>query len=157
MRTRSLRELVYFGAGLGLIASVYAAAEVQDASLSKACTFSAFFSCGKILGSGKTTLLGIPDWSVGIAGFILILVVGVMAERYRKDPRVTYALLGVTSLGVALAAYFLYVELAEIGGLCPVCVTAYFFGVLAWLGAVGLARKAYRRAHRAPEPSPAPG
>jgi len=156
MRTRRLRELVYFGGGLGLIASVYAALEVVDASLSKACTFSAYFSCGKIAGSGKTTILGIPDWSLGIAGFILILIIGGLAEQYRRDPRVTYALLGVTSLGVALAAYLLSVELFQIGGLCPVCLTAYFFGVVAWAGAVGLARRAYRRAHRTSKEGPEP-
>ena len=157
MRTRSFRELVYFGGGLGLIASVYAAAEVHDASLSKACSFNGVVSCNLLLESGKTTVLGIPDWSFGVAGFALILVVGALAEWYRRDPRVTYALLAVTSLGVALAAYLLYVEVFEIGGICPVCATAYFFGVVAWCGAVGLARKAYRRAHRTPSGTPEPG
>ena len=42
------------------------------------------------------------------------------------------------------------VELAEIGGLCPVCLTAYACGVAAWIGAIGLARRAYRRSHGAP-------
>jgi uncharacterized membrane protein len=157
MRTPTLRSIVYFGAGLGLIASVYAAAEVHDASLSRACSFNGVVSCNLILESGKTTVLGIPDWSLGIAGFILILAAGALAEWYRRDDRFTYALLAVTSAGVALAAYLLYVEVFEIGGICPVCASAYFFGVVAWAGAVGLARKAYRRSHRsstaAPEPS----
>jgi len=156
MRTRSLRELVYFGGGLGLIASIYAAAEVYDSSLSKACSFNGVVSCNVILESGKTTALGIPDWSFGVAGFVLILVVGALAEWYRRDARVTYVLLAVTSLGVALAAYLLYVEVFEIGGICPVCATAYFFGVVAWAGAVGLARRAYRRAHRTAKETPEP-
>jgi uncharacterized membrane protein len=156
MRTRSFRELVYFGAGLGLITSVYAAAEVYDAALSKACSFNGVVSCNIILESGKTSILGIPDWAFGVGGFVLILVVGGWAEYYRRDPRVTYGLLGVTSLGVALAAYLLYVEVFEIGGICPVCVSSYFFGVLAWVGAVGLARRAYRRSHRDLAETPAP-
>jgi uncharacterized membrane protein len=78
-------------------------------------------------------------------------VVAAIAERRRKDARLSYLLLAVTSAGVALAAYFLYVEVVEIRGICPVCVTAYLFGVLAWVGSAGLARRAYRRDH---PPSP---
>jgi uncharacterized membrane protein len=157
MRTPTLRAIVYFSAGLGLIASVYAAAEVRDASLSRACTFNAFFSCGKILGSGKTTVLGIPDWSLGVAGFVLILVVGALAEWYRRDIRFTYALLALTSLGVGLALYLLYVELFVIQGVCPVCASAYLCGTVAWAGAVGLTQKAIRRRRRTATATPGPG
>jgi uncharacterized membrane protein len=154
MRTRNLRSLVYFGGGFGLIAAIYAAAEVYDAALSKACSFNGVVSCSFILESGKTSVLSIPDWAIGVAGFALILTLGVLAERYRRDPRFTYLLAGVTTVGVALSLYFLYVEVFEIGGICPVCVTAYLFGWVAWAGAVGLARKAYRRDHRAPDEAP---
>ncbi|MCI4372296.1 MAG: vitamin K epoxide reductase family protein [Thermoplasmata archaeon] len=149
MRTRTFRSLVYFGGGFGLIASFYAAAEIVDAELSKACSFNQYFSCATILESGKTTTLGIPDYAWGIVGFVAILVLGVLAEQRRRDARFTYLLLGLTTAGVALSLYLLYIEVVEIGGICPVCVTAYFFGWLAWGGAIGLALRAYRREHRA--------
>jgi uncharacterized membrane protein len=157
MRTRSLRALVYFGGGLGFIASVYAAAEVVDTSLSKACSFNGVVSCNFILDSGKTTTLGVPDYAWGLAGFIAILALGVLAERFRRDARWTYLLLGVTTAGVALALYLLYVEVFEIGGICPVCVSAYLFGGVAWAGAIGLATKARRRSRRAVETAPPVG
>jgi uncharacterized membrane protein len=151
MRTRSFRALVYVGGGLGLIAATFAAGEFFDAQLTKACSVNGFFSCSLIAQSGKTSTLGIPDWIWGIAGFVVILALAVLAERRRKDSRMAYALLAVTTAGVALSLYLLYVELVEIGGLCPVCVTAYLLGGVAWVGSVGLAVRAYRRDHRAPE------
>lgn len=145
MRTRTLRTLVYVGGALGLIASGYAAAEVYVAGLSQACSVNGVVSCNVILDSGKTTTLGIPDYAFGVAGFVAILVLGILAEQRRRDSRWTYLLAGLTTAGVALSLYFLYVEVVEIGGICPVCVAAYLFGGLAWMGAIGLVVKAYRR------------
>jgi uncharacterized membrane protein len=146
MRTRTIRSLIYFAAGLGLIVAIFAAAEFFDTALTAVCSFSAFFSCGAVDGSGKTTTLGIQDWIWGIVGFLAILVVATLAEQNRRDIRWAYALLAVTSAGVALAMYLLYVELVEIGALCPVCVTAYSLGIVAWVGAILLVRKMAVRA-----------
>jgi uncharacterized membrane protein len=156
MRTRSLRSLVYFGGGLGLIVALFAAAEFFDASLTKVCSFGQKFSCGSVDMSGNTTTFGVQDWIWGIAGFVAILAIAVVAERWPKDSRVAYLLLVVTSAGVALAFYLLYVEVVEIGSICPVCVTAYAMGGVAWVGAMGLARKGYRRAHRARDDGTSP-
>jgi uncharacterized membrane protein len=147
MRTRTFRSLVYLGGLLGLIVSVFAGLEFYDAQLTGACTVNAVVSCNLILQSGKTTTLGVQDWIWGVAGFVAILVLVVVAERRRKDPLVAYGLLLLTTAGVGLAFYFLYVELVEIHGICPVCVSAYLFGIIAWVGAVGLAMRAHRRGH----------
>jgi uncharacterized membrane protein len=151
MQERTLRSLVYLAAGLGLIVSLFAAAEFFDASLSAVCSFGGGFSCATVLKSGLTTTLGIQDWIWGVAGFVAILVVGALAEAHRKDLRYAYALLALTTAGVGLSMYFLYVELVRIGALCPVCVTAYGFGILAWVGAILLVRRMHQRA-AAPEP-----
>jgi uncharacterized membrane protein len=151
MRTRNLRSAVYLGGGLGLLAALFAAAEVYDSALTKICSFGSKVSCGAVATSGKTFTLGVPDWAWGVAGFVVILVLAGLAEQRSKDSRIAYLLLAVTTAGVALAVYLLYVEAVEIGAICPVCVSAYLFGFVAWAGAVGLARKAYRRDHREPE------
>ncbi|MGD0257687.1 MAG: vitamin K epoxide reductase family protein [Thermoplasmata archaeon] len=148
MRTRTSRSLVYLGAVLGIIVSGYAGAEFYDASLAKACTVNSVVSCSKILGSGLTTTFGVQDWIWGMAGFVVILALGALAELRPGDAGIAYFLLLVTTAGVAFSVYFGYVEIVEIGGVCPVCVTAYLMGVVAWVGSIGLARRAYRRAHR---------
>ncbi|MGA8664015.1 MAG: vitamin K epoxide reductase family protein [Thermoplasmata archaeon] len=154
MRTSTFRSLVALGGGLGLIISIFAALEFYDAQLSNLCTLNAFFSCALIAHSGKTTTLGIQDYYWGIFGFIAILVLAAWSERRRKDARLAYLLLLLTSAGLGLAAYFLYVELVEINGLCPVCLASYACGIFAWVGSYGIARKAYRRDHATPSSTP---
>jgi uncharacterized membrane protein len=156
MRTRDLRSVVYLGGALGLMAALFAAAEFFSPGLTKICSFGQKVSCGAVANSGKTVTLGIPDWIWGIAGFVVILVLAILAERRPRDARVPYVLLLVTTAGVGLAVYLLYVEVVEIGAICPVCVTAYLFGVVAWAGAIGLARKGYLRARRAATATPEP-
>ena len=148
MRTRSWRSVVYLSAAFGLITSLFAAAEYFDAALRQICSAGSFFSCSLIDESGKTTTLGVPDYLWGILGFVAILAVAGLAEVHARELRYTYGLVALTTAGVALTAYFLYVELAEIHGLCPVCLTAYGFGWLCWVGSLGLLRKLRRRAQK---------
>jgi uncharacterized membrane protein len=159
MRTRSIRSLIYFAAGLGLIAALFATAEYFDAALAVACSPTSSISCAAVAKSGLTTTLGVPDWAWGLAGFVAILVAATLAERHRKDIRYTYALLGLTTAGVGLSMYLLYVELFRIGALCPVCASAYAFGILAWIGAILLTRRMTARLQaraRAPGPDAEP-
>lgn len=145
MKTRTLWTVLYLTAGLGLIASIYAGLETLDTSLRSSCTINSFFSCSAVDASGRTSTLGIPDAAIGIVGFILILAVAALAERHSRDLRYFYALLFFTTGGVAFASYFAYVELAEIHALCPVCTSAYIFGVLTWVGTIALTARVGRK------------
>jgi|SRR5208282_348646 len=141
MRTVTIRSVIYFAAGLGLIVSIFTYFESVEASLQKLCTVNAFVSCAAVDNSGKTTLFTIPDSYIGIGGFVLIFVVAAIAEARRKEIFWPYLLLFVTTCGVGLSFYFGYVELVEINALCPVCLTAYIFGFVAWGGAIALVLK----------------
>jgi uncharacterized membrane protein len=152
MRTRTVRSLIYFAGGVGLILSIFTYLETVEASLQSLCTVTAYVSCGAVANSGKTTLFGIDDSFIGIGGFILILLVAGVAEVHRKQPLWPYLLLLLTTGGAALAFYFGYIELVEIHALCPVCLAAWVVGFVAWGGAIALVRKARLRAQ-----SQAPG
>jgi uncharacterized membrane protein len=161
MRTRDLRSVIYFAAGLGLIVSIFTYVEAVEASLQSLCTVNAFVSCSAVANSGKTTLFGISDSFIGIGGFILIFIVAAVAESRRRELLWPYLLLFVTTGGVALSFYFGYVELVEINALCLVCLTAYIFGFLAWGATIALVRKVrakaqVRAAEAADEPPSAP-
>ena len=145
MRTRTLWSYLYLTTGLGLIVAIYAGLETLDPSLRSSCTISSFFSCSAVDASGRTTTLGIPDAVIGIAGFVLILAAAQIAERHKRDLRFFYVLLFLTTGGVAFASYFAYIELAVIHALCPVCTTAYIFGVLVWVGAIALTLRVRRK------------
>ena len=158
MRLRSIRSLIYLAGGLGLIVALFAAAEFLDPALTSVCSFNSFFTCGAVARSGLTKTLLVPDWAWGVAGFVAILVVAALAEAHRKDLRYAYALLALTTAGVGLALYLLYVELVQIHALCPVCAGAYGFGILSWVGAILLVRRMQQRAaapERVATPEPA--
>lgn len=141
MQTRTVRTVVYLAAGIGMVIAIFAAAELLDTALRTVCSYNAFFSCAAVDASGRTTFLWVPDWAWGVAGFIGILALNAVAERRPDDTLAAYGLLALTSAGVGLALYFLYVELALINALCVVCFAAYLAGFIAWAGAIELARR----------------
>jgi uncharacterized membrane protein len=138
MRTRSLRSLVYLAAGVGLLASLFAAAETVYASLEGACTVNMVVSCSAVAHSGRTTTFGVQDYLWGIAGFVAIFVVAGLAEARPGDDRRALALVVLTAAGTALSLYFLFVEVAQIHALCLVCLTADLGGWAACAGSVAL-------------------
>jgi len=144
METRQLRSAVYLGALLGIVVSLFALAEFLDASLRGICSVNSFFSCATVDNSGRTTTFGIPDYLWGVGGFVVIFVVAALGERRPTDRRLADGLVLITTLGVALSIYFLYVELVLIDALCVVCAAAYLLGVVAWVGAIGIARNSRR-------------
>jgi len=140
MQLRTIRSIIYLGAGLGIITALFAAAETTNASLRAVCSINSFFSCSKVDTSNFTSTLGIPDYLWGIGGFILIFLVAAIAESRPRDRRWEYFLVFVTTAGLAVAAYFLYVELALIGAFCVVCGSSYAMGLVAWGGSLALVR-----------------
>lgn len=149
MQTRTVRTVIYLAAGVGVVISMFAAAELIDTALRQVCQFNGFFSCGAVDASGRTTFLYVPDYAWGIGGFVGILVLNGLAEHRPDDTLSAYGLLALTTAGIGLALYFLYVELALINALCVVCFSAYIAGFIAWAGAIELARRT--RIANAPE------
>ena len=157
MRTRDLRSVIYLAAGLGLIVAIYTYIETVEYSLQKYCTINSYVSCGAVATSGKTTVLGVPDSFIGIGGFVLILALAALAERQKKELLWPYLLLFVTTAGVGFSLYFLYVEVAEINALCPVCLTAWILGWVVWLTTIVLVLRLREKARaREAKKTPSP-
>ena len=138
MRAESVHAalLVVLVAGLGL--AVYAAVETLYPATG-ACNINSYVSCAKVATSSHTTTLGVPDWAIGIAGFLVLLALDVPLYRtWRRD--LLRAVVVVAGLGLVLAAYFAYVELAVIQALCLVCFSTYAADGVAFALAVWLLR-----------------
>jgi len=145
MQLRTVRTIVYLAAGIGVVLSIFSGLETVFSGLTAACSFNGFFSCAAVAHSGYTTFLYLPDWLWGLGGFIVIIGVAAMAERYPFDPRWAYALLALTLLAAGFSLYFLYVELALIGALCVICTSSYVMGFICLAGSIRIAQSTHEK------------
>jgi uncharacterized membrane protein len=141
VRAQTLHIIVLLALVGGLAASTFAYFESVYPPLQSACTVNAFISCAKIDTSGRTTTLGLQDYSIGIAGFLLMLGIDLPLYLTWRAPLLR-SLLVVSGLGVALSVYWAYIELVEIRGICPVCLTSYLTNLIAFAALVTLVWKA---------------
>jgi uncharacterized membrane protein len=128
MRSETLHAILPLVIVAGLAFSLFAAAESVDPALRGFCSVSPFLSCSKVDQSNYTTTLGIPDYAIGIAGFVALFVLDVQAYR-RGRGRWLDALTVVSGLGLVLSGYWGYLELGRIHALCIICFGAYLSNV----------------------------
>src|SRR5580693_6199998 len=65
----------------GLAAASYAAYEVLNPAAAAVCSVNSKVSCSAVAGSGHTTLFGVPDWAIGIAGYVAMFAIALLAYR----------------------------------------------------------------------------
>jgi uncharacterized membrane protein len=136
---RLLHRLLLVCIVVGIGFSSYAAFEVLDKGLQGTCSVNAYISCSAVDTSGHTTLGPVPDWVIGLLGFVVMLALDVPLLR-TYDPRLLYGVLGLSALGLGVAGYLAYIELDIIHALCPVCLGAYLSDLAVLLVAVSLVR-----------------
>jgi uncharacterized membrane protein len=137
MRSETLHAILPLAIVAGLAFSVFAAAESLDPALQGVCSISSFVSCHKIDVSHYTTTLGIPDYDLGIAGFVVLFALDIQVYRLGRG-RWLDALTVVSVIGLGFSVYLAYLELVKIGALCLICFGAYLSNVAtlataAWL------------------------
>jgi uncharacterized membrane protein len=124
MRAESVHAalLLVIVAGLGL--SAFATYETFFPAAASVCSPTPLISCSKVDQSGHTTTLGVPDWLIGLGGFVALLALEIpLYATWRRD--LLTAVVALSGIGLAVAAYLAYVELAVIHALCPVCFSTY--------------------------------
>lgn len=131
MDARTLHALIPIAIVAGLAFSGYAWYESTHPAAQGSCSVNGFVSCAKVDNSAYTTTFGISDYWFGIAGFVALLVIDVPLLRTYKASWL-YALFGLSTIGVVVAIYFAYIELAIIHAICLICTGAYLSNVLVW-------------------------
>jgi uncharacterized membrane protein len=124
MRAESAHAALLVVIVAGLALAGFATYETFVPAAAGICSINQFVSCSAVDKSGHTSTLGVPDWAVGLGGFLVLLGLDVPLYRtWRRD--LLKAVVVVSGLGLVASAYFAYVELAVIGALCPVCFSTY--------------------------------
>lgn len=133
---------------VGLGFSLFAMFESLDTALQSVCSLNVFFSCARVDASPYSHIGPIPDWSIGVGGFAVMMAVEALLQR-TYDHRLLQLLLGLslTALGVTIALAYTELFLITPAVFCPVCLGSYLsnLGVLGCvLGLVWLRRGALR-------------
>jgi vitamin-K-epoxide reductase (warfarin-sensitive) len=115
-----LRYLLALLACAGIIVSVLAL-RVHYGTESAPCSINEKWDCGIVNHSPYAVMYGVPVAALGIAGYLLMLVLSLLRRRA--------LLLAATLVGMAFALYLTHIEASVLGVWCLYCVISQ--GVIA--------------------------
>lgn len=127
-RSRAIGVLI---AGvLGLAAAAALTVEkieiLIDPSYIPSCSLNPVLSCGSVMTTPQASVFGFPNSLLGIIGFTVVLVTGVLAVARVNLPRWYWAGLAIgTALGVVFVHWLIFQSLYRIGALCPYCMVVW--------------------------------
>ncbi len=90
------------------------------------CSINPVLSCGSVMVSHQASVFGFPNPLIGIVGFTLTTVTGVLAVAKVPLPRWYWAGLAIgTLLGAGFVHWLIFESLYRIGALCPYCMVVW--------------------------------
>jgi len=99
------------------------------------CNFSVLVQCGKNLASWQGSIFGFPNPLIGVIGFTVVIVIGVLLAARIQLPK--WIWIGL-NIGVALALAFVIFLISQsifvLGTLCPWCMVVWFVTIPMFFG-----------------------
>ena len=128
--TRLLPWLLIVGGGIGLVAAFVLTIEkialLKDSDYIPTCSINPVLSCGSIMKTEQAEVFGFPNPLLGVAGFAVVVTIGVVLATDAALPRWCWLGLqaGVT-FGVVFVHWLIFQSLYVIGALCPYCMAVW--------------------------------
>jgi uncharacterized membrane protein len=115
---------------IGLVASMALTIEkfkiLLDPHYVPPCNVNPIVSCGSVMTTPQASLLGFPNPLLGIIGFTVVMVTGVLAVAKVALPQWYWIGLTVgTLIGATLVHWLIFQSLYRIGALCPYCMVVW--------------------------------
>ncbi|MGE5694062.1 MAG: vitamin K epoxide reductase family protein [Candidatus Sericytochromatia bacterium] len=115
---------------VGLAAAVTLTIEkielLKDPSYTPTCSINPVLSCGSVMVTPQASVFGFPNPLMGIVGFSVVLVTGVLAVSRVALPRWYWAGLAAgTLLGAVFVHWLIFQSLYRINALCPYCMVVW--------------------------------
>ncbi|WP_197380880.1 vitamin K epoxide reductase family protein [Mycolicibacterium mengxianglii] len=115
---------------IGLVAAATLTIEkielLKDPSYVPSCSLNPVLSCGSVMVTPQAALFGFPNPLIGITGFTVVLVTGVLAVAKVRLPQWYWVGLAIgTALGVVFVHWLIFQSLYRIGALCPYCMVVW--------------------------------
>jgi uncharacterized membrane protein len=121
---------VLIAGALGLTAAITLTVEkielLIDPSYVPSCSINPVLSCGSVMATPQASAFGFPNSLLGIVGFTVVVVTGVLAVAKVSLPRWYWAGLAAgTLLGVVFIHWLIGQSRYRIGALCPYCMVVW--------------------------------
>jgi len=97
-----------------------------DPSYVPSCSLNPVLSCGSVMVTPQAALFGFPNPLLGIAGFSVVVVTGVLAVAKVRLPQWYWSGLAAgTLLATVFVHWLIFQSLYRIGALCPYCMVVW--------------------------------
>ena len=115
---------------IGLVASMTLTVEkielLRNPSYVPSCNFNPIVSCGSVMVTPQASVLGFPNPLLGLVGFTVVLVTGVLAVAKVSLPQwYWYGLTAGVLAGAVFVHWLIFQSLYRIGALCPYCMVVW--------------------------------
>ena len=115
---------------LGLTAAITLTIEkielLIDSNYVPSCSINPVLSCGSVMVTPQASAFGFPNPLLGVVGFSVVVVTGVLAVAKVALPRWYWAGLAAgTLLGAVFIHWLIDQSLYHIGALCPYCMVVW--------------------------------
>lgn len=130
----SLRWLLLAGGAVGFVASFVLLVEkielLKDPSYVPSCSINPILSCGSIMKTDQAELFGFPNPILGVAGFAVVVTMGVaLLAGARFDRWFWLGLQAGVTAGVVLVHWLIFQSLYRIDALCPYCMVVWVVAI----------------------------
>lgn len=114
----------------GLAASLMLTAEkikmLINPGYRPSCSINPVLSCGSVMAAAQEHAFGFANTLIGIVGFTVVVVTGVLAVAGVQLPQWYWVgLAAATVLGVVFIHWLIFQSLYRIGALCPYCMVVW--------------------------------
>ncbi len=121
---------VLISGAIGLLASMTLTIEkieiLRNPSYVPSCNFNPILACGSVMVTPQASVFGFPNPLLGIVGFTVVLVTGVLAVGKVGLPQWYWVgLLVGTLAGTVFVHWLIFQSLYRIGALCPYCMVVW--------------------------------
>ena len=130
---------------IGLFASMTLTVEkiriLLNPSYVPSCNINPIVSCGSVMVTPQASVLGFPNPLLGIVGFTVVVVTGVLAVTKVSLPQ--WYWVGLTAgilVGAVFVHWLIFQSLYRIGALCPYCMVVWVvtISLLVVVGSIAL-------------------
>ena len=129
-RPRTLAWLLVVGGAIGLAAAAVLLVEkialLEDPTYVPSCSINPILSCGSVMQTSQAEAFGFPNPIIGVAGFAVVVTVGVaILAGARLERWFWLGLQAGVIFGVGFVHWLIFQSLYRIDALCPYCMVVW--------------------------------